>query len=322
MMYYGGRATRQGSLTAAAYRHIDRVDGRQTSATCQITMSWEKQRGKQSCLIAIICACPGTLPSGWSSLTSLVHLDISGTSWQPVATTGWPPAWSALADLRYLDMSRPNTTFNATTWPSNQIAGERPEVVPVLGDAGHAAGQSITWHGRLLSSCMKRRCCLPARNSACQPHACVPYMYAAAGAVAADLPYVWGTGMVSLEHLACASCRWPHEHVENSVVDILGNVSMLPNLQYLDLSGNMLTDGASPFLELLKNKSLIYLKVRSMYQHHGSHLCITNLVCKHRCRYCSTSSPGLQDQQGWAFLNPSEQCLLRVVYRPATWTSC
>jgi hypothetical protein len=68
----------------------------------------------------------GTLPTAWSSLSNLVHLDISGTSWQPVVTTGWPTSWSNMTSLRYLDMSSPNATFNATTWPGNRVNGEGP----------------------------------------------------------------------------------------------------------------------------------------------------------------------------------------------------
>lgn len=68
---------------------------------------------------------PGTLPSSWSGMFNLVHLDISGTSWQPVENTAWPPSWSNMTLLRYLDMSYPNATFNTTTWPGGMITGER-----------------------------------------------------------------------------------------------------------------------------------------------------------------------------------------------------
>jgi hypothetical protein len=70
----------------------------------------------------------GQLPVAWGVFVNLVHLDLSGTSWQPLPAVAWPGTWSSLSQLLVLNLSQPAVAPNATEWAGGLITGEAGRV--------------------------------------------------------------------------------------------------------------------------------------------------------------------------------------------------
>jgi hypothetical protein len=103
-------------------------------ASLHCLLRWHMVSGQNKCVVlsprvwtSTFPACAGTLPLSWSVRTSLVHIDVSETSWAygsntPLSPT-WP-FWNALTSLRYLDMSRPAVLPNPSVYPGGVVNGK------------------------------------------------------------------------------------------------------------------------------------------------------------------------------------------------------